>query len=343
MPDTVTVTFPYSHTSIGSVTLPKANLGEVISPRDAAAVADVAEAVAAALDHPLGTPPLEQMVKSSDRVLVLSDDNTRPTPVRAILPHILERLKRAGVPDSRIQILIASGTHRLMTEAEIVAKVGAEAAERFAVTCHRCNDPAELVKMGASPEGIEVWLNRAVVESDFVLGIGNVVPHLGWSGGAKLLYPGVAGAKTVAAFHRVGTEDPINCLGRDNMPARRSLESLADTVGLDFIVDTVLTRDHQLHQIFCGNHRQAQQAAQKATFAVYGVPVARRYDIVVASSYPAFLEFWHLRRRTDSEPGWHDHPGQPVPGRDRCHSPPPGRLSGHGTLGAAARHRLGAG
>jgi lactate racemase len=294
MLDAVAVTFPYTHTSSFSMTLARANLGEVISPQEAPAAADVDAAIATALDNPMGKPPLEQAVQPGDRVLILSDDNTRPTPVHLVLPHVLERLQRAGVPDSRIQILIASGTHRLMTQEEIALKVGTAVAKRFNVTCHRCSDPASLVKVGTSPEGIEVWLNRAVVEADFVMGIGNVVPHphVGWAGGAKILYPGVAGAKTVAAFHRVGTDDPINCLGRDNMPARRSLESLADTVGLDFIVDTVLTRDHGLHQIFCGEHRQAQQAAQRATFAVYGVPVSRRYDIVVANSYPAFLEFW---------------------------------------------------
>jgi nickel-dependent lactate racemase len=294
MSDTITVSFPYTHTTIGSVTLPRRNLGEVISPQEASAADDVDATIAAALDSPLGKPPLEQAVRPGDRVLILTDDNTRPTPVRLILPHILERLQRAGVSEARIQILIASGTHRAMAQEEIVAKVGAEVARRFPVTCHRCDDPSVLVKVGTSQEGIEVWLNRAVVDADFVIGIGNVVPHphVGWAGGAKILYPGVAGAKTVAAFHRVGADDPINCLGRDNVPARRSLESLADTVGLDFIVDTVLTRDHRLHRVFCGDHRQAQRAAQRATFAVYGVPVSRRYDIVVANSYPAFLEFW---------------------------------------------------
>lgn len=294
MLDTVTVEFPYTNTRSFSLTLARKNLGEVISPLEAPAAADVDAAIAAALDAPLGKPPLEQAVQPGDRVLILSDDNTRPTPVDTILPHILERLRRAGVPDARIQILIASGTHRPMTQDEIVKKVGSAVTRRFPVTCHRCNDPAGLVKVGTSPEGIEVWLNRAVVEANFVIGIGNVVPHphVGWAGGAKILYPGVAGAKTVAAFHRVGADDPTNPLGRENMPARRSLESLADTVGLDFIVDTVLTRDHRVHRIFCGDHRQAQRAAQRATFAVYGVPVQQRYDIVVANSYPAFLEFW---------------------------------------------------
>ena len=230
MLETVTVTFPYTNTTSFSLTLARKNLGAVISPQEASAAVDEDATIAAALDDPLGKPPLEEAVQPGDRVLILTDDNTRPTPVRLILPHILERLQRAGVSEARVQILIASGTHRPMTQEEIVAKVGAEVARRFPVTCHRCTDPAALVKVGTSPEGIEVWLNRAVVDADFVIGIGNVVPHphVGWAGGAKILYRALP-APDRGCFHLVGLTTPRTAC-RDNMPARRSLESLADTV-----------------------------------------------------------------------------------------------------------------
>jgi nickel-dependent lactate racemase len=246
------------------------------------------------LDVPLGTPPLEEMVRPGQQVLILSDDNTRPTPVWKILPPVLERLQRAGVAEADIEILIAAGTHRPMTDEEIEAKVGTEVARSIRVTRHRCHDPSALVRAGTSPADVEVWLNRKVVQADFVMAIGNVVPHphAGWSGGAKILYPGVAGAETVAAFHRVGIEDPTNHLGRDAVPARQSLETLVATVGLDFIINTVLTSEHRLYRIFCGHPRQAQAAARQAAREVYGVPVQRRYDIVVSNAYPAYLEFW---------------------------------------------------
>ncbi len=288
------VTFPYGGASSFSVRLDEANLGEVIRPQAVTPVADEDAAIAAALDAPLGTPRLEESVAPGSRVLILSDDNTRPTPVRRILPHVLARLQRAGVLERDIRILIASGTHRLMTEEEIRAKVGADIVARIRTDCHRCHDQASLYHAGTSREGIEVWLNRALREADFVLGIGNVVPHPhpGWSGGAKILFPGVAGAQTVAAFHLVGTDDPTNYLGRDDAPARRALESLAESAGLKFIINTVLTSDHRLYAIYCGHRRQAQAAAQRASRAVYGVPVQRRYDVVISNSYPAYLEFW---------------------------------------------------
>jgi len=290
----VELTLPYSDAATLSFALDERQLGEVIRPQRLTPVEDGDAAIRVALDAPLGAPRLEDALRPGSRVLILSDDNTRPTPVARILPHLLERLSRAGVQDEKVEILIASGTHRPMTPEEIRAKLGPEVVRRIPASCHRCHERGDLYRAGKTPEGVEIWLNRKLLEADFILGIGNVVPHPqpGWSGGAKILYPGVAGAQTIAAFHLVGAEDPTNYLGREDAPARRSLESLAETVGLNFIVDTVLTADQQLYGVYCGNPRQAQAAAQRASKAVYGVAVKHPYRIVVSNSYPAFLEFW---------------------------------------------------
>ena len=295
---THSVSFPYDGDTSMSVGLEQDCLGTVVSPQDVPAPSNEDAVIAAALDSPLGAPRLEESVTPNDRVLILSDDNTRPTPTDRILPHVLRRLAQAGVPDTNIQIMIASGTHRPMTAPEIARKLGGAVVQRFDVTCHDCYDTASLVQYGISADGVEVWLNRAVAQADFVIGIGNVVPHphAGWAGGAKILYPGVAGAATVAAFHRVGAADPVNYMGRDDAPARRALESLADTAGLHFVINTVLTRDHRLYRVHAGHHRLAQQAAQREARDVYGIPVRGTYDIVVASSYPAYLEFWQAAK-----------------------------------------------
>ncbi|MEW6232755.1 MAG: nickel-dependent lactate racemase [Chloroflexota bacterium] len=290
----VNVTLPFTDMASLSFALDERNLGEVVRPAPVAAVPDEAAAITTALDAPLGTPALEEMVRPGQRVLILSDDNTRPTPVHKILPLVLERLERGGVAEADIAILMALGTHRPMTEPELRAKLGAEVVRRFPVANHRYDDQMALYDAGTTPEGIRIGLSRAVVEADFVLGLGNIVPHPhpGYAGGAKILYPGVASQETVAGFHLVGLRDPTNYLGHEDAPARRAIEALADTVGLSMVVDTVLTPDHGIYQVFCGQHRQVQAAGQRAARAVYGVPVQRRYDIVIANSYPAFLEFW---------------------------------------------------
>ncbi len=291
---TAAITVPFTDKTSLTFTLDERNLGEVVRPAAVPPVPDDQAAIARALDAPLDSPPLEAHVQPGDRVLILSDDNTRPTPVAKILPPVLERLKRAGVRGQDIEILIAAGTHRPMTDAELVTKLGAAVIAQYRVMRHECHNPAALYHAGVSSEGIPIWLNCKLLDADFILGIGNVVPHphVGWSGGAKILYPGVAGAETVAAFHRVGVADATNYLGCGNVPARETLEALAHTAGLDFVINTVLTSDHQLYQIFCGDPRHAQQAAQYASREVYGVPVRQRYDVVISNSYPAFLEFW---------------------------------------------------
>lgn len=290
----VELTLPYSDSATLSFSLDEKQLGEVIRPQRLTPVEDGDAAIRVALDAPLGAPRLEDAVRPGARVLILIDDNTRPTPVAKILPHLLNRLSSAGVQDEKMEILVASGTHRPMTPEEIRAKLSPEVVRRIHVSCHRCHERGDLYRAGKSPECVEVWLNRKLLEADFILGIGNVVPHPqpGWSGGAKILCPGVAGAETIAAFHLVGADDPTNYLGREDAPARRSLESLAESVGLNFILNTVLTADQQIYGVYCGNPRQAQAAAQRASKAVYGVAVKHPHRIVVSNSYPAFLEFW---------------------------------------------------
>ena len=100
----------------------------------------------------------------------------------------------------------------------------------------------------------------------------------------------------MADFHRVGVESPINNLGSSNVPARMHLENLAEKAGLDFVINTVLAGDHQLYRIFGGHPRSVQTAARDAARDVYGVPVSRRYDVVVSNAYPAFLEFWQAAK-----------------------------------------------
>jgi nickel-dependent lactate racemase len=291
---TTTITLPLTDQTSLAIGIDELYLGEVIRPALVTPVTEVPSAIAHALDEPLDSLPLMERVRPGQRVLILTDDNTRPTPTAKILPLVLERLHRAGVHVQDIEILIAAGTHRPMTDAEIVTKLGARIVAQYRVARHEAHNPAVLYHAGLSPQDIPIWLNRKLLEADFILGIGNVVPHphVGWSGGAKILYPGVAGAETVAAFHRVGIEDPTNYLGRDGAPARLALEALATTSNLHFVINTVLTSDHQLYKVFGGDPRPAQQAAQQASREVYGVPARERYDIVVSNSYPAFLEFW---------------------------------------------------
>ena len=183
--------------------VPDGNLAYYAERKKLPSVPSVQDSVAEALKKPIGILPLSKLVKRSDRVVVLVDDLTRPTPQNEVLPPVLEELCAGGLNVENVQVMIALGTHRPMTDAEIVDHLGPEVAERFEVINSDYKDDKRLVDLGMTELGIPALVNKTVVEADFVLGVGNIVPHnaAGWGGGAKMILPGVSGEESVGMLH----------------------------------------------------------------------------------------------------------------------------------------------
>ncbi len=139
------------------VWIPESNLLDEAGMRAVAPAADPLRVVEAALDQPIGLPRLEELARGSQRVVVLVDDLTRPTPAHQILPSLLARLERAGVLAGAIRIMVATGTHRPMTPAELAAKIGADVLARYAVANHDYRQA--LAHLGSTPSGIPVRVN----------------------------------------------------------------------------------------------------------------------------------------------------------------------------------------
>jgi lactate racemase len=290
----VDIRLPYGHTH-RRCRIPRRNLAEILEPRPVQAELDHEPArLAEALDQPIGSARLEDKVRPNDRVAILVDDLSRPTPVARILPAVLDRLARAGVSRQRITVVIALGTHRPMTPAEIQERLGDGIVRQVRVENHCFQDPEQLAYVGDSSDGIPVWINRHVQEADFRIGIGSIVPHgaAGWSGGGKIVYPGVAGERTVDGFHGAFGTDLRNRLGADHAPLRADIERLVGHVGLEFIVNTVLTGDGIVYRAVAGDfvlaHRQGVVHARE----VYAVPSHVTADVALVSSYPADIDFW---------------------------------------------------
>ncbi len=250
--------------------------------------------LAAALATPLASEPLERRVRSHDRVLIICDDATRPTPAYLLLPGLLQSLNRCGVRDAQIEILFATGTHRGMSEDEMRAKVGAETFARVTCSNHNAFERSELHYFGRSEDGIEVWLNRRVAEASFVIAVGNIAPHaiVGYAGGAKILYPGVAGEETIAGFHVTYSLYPENSYGVFPTPAREGIRRLADHTGLQFVVNTVLNAEGQVCSVFAGEHEAVLRAGYRVARQIFGAPTRQRYPVVIAGSYPHWIDFW---------------------------------------------------
>lgn len=292
------VGIPFGETTIG-FEVAERNLLGVYSPRPVTPVADLDGAIRSAVAAPLGQAPLAEWVRPTDRVLILSDDNTRSTPTDRIVPVLLEQLAAAGVAEDRISCLLALGTHRYMTEREMRAKVGADVCRRIRVKNHEWKDPRQLVPLGRSSRGTPVTVNRAAVEADVIIGLGSVVPHHipGFSGSGKIVQPGICGADTTAATHMLscrGGGDSF--LGRADNPVRADLEEIADRVGMKTICNVVNDRRGRVAGVFFGRRAEVFLRAVVLARDVYGFEYEGVPDVVVAGAAPCELDFWQSHK-----------------------------------------------
>jgi nickel-dependent lactate racemase len=274
------------------------NLAQVLSPRDWKPLPDLEGALQKALESPLGQPPLWDWVRPSDRVLILSDDNTRLTPAHRLLPPLLGALQKAGVPKHRISILMALGTHRAMSQEEMRTKVGHRVYEAFRVFNHDWRDPEQLADLGTSSQGTPLWVNRAALEADLLIGLGAIVPHHipGFSGSSKIVQPGICGAITTAETHLLSTRGEDSLLGLEDNPVRRDMDDMAQRVGMKTILNVVLNPKGQVAGVFFGEMRRAFQAGVKLATEIYGVPFYEQPDVVIANSCPCDIDFWQSHK-----------------------------------------------
>ncbi len=291
------ITLPYGSTAM-SVEVPTKNLIGVYSPQDVIPVGDVRAEIKRILANPIGSPALAELVRGKKNVVLVADDNTRLTPTNVIIPVILDELNACGMPDEHISIVIALGTHRFMTDEEILAKFGPEVINRVAIKNHPFKDPAMLVDLGCTVNGTKVLINKDVYEADCKIGIGSIVPHHipGFAGGAKIIQPGVSGEVTTAHTHLLSVRAPRSYLGVLENPVRTELDEIARKVGLDTILNTVLNRHGQVVKAFFGDVVAAFRAGVQCSKEVYSVQIPVEADIVVASSHPCDIEFWQAHK-----------------------------------------------
>jgi len=289
----VRVTIPYGHREI-SFTIPEKNFVEVLNPNVIELPPDEVKVIEKALNNPVGTERLEKIARRGGKTVIICDDMTRPTPAYKILPPLLRHLNKAGIPNRDIKIVMALGTHRPMTREEMAQKVGVKVLRQVEVVNSEFSDKEKLIDLGVAPGGVRVWIDRAVVEGDIKIGVGTILPHpvAGWGGGGKIVYPGVAGEETVRAFHLQYGRMPRGFFGMEKSPIRENMEKWVDTLGLDFIVNAIVTPDRRIYNVVAGHYISAHRVGVRFAKEVYGVKAKEKADIVIVGSYPADLDFW---------------------------------------------------
>jgi lactate racemase len=242
-------------------------------------------AVAEALAHPVGTPPLREIARPGNRVCVVFTDSTRSCPDDLLVPPILVELKAAGVRDEDITLLCGVGMHRASTREEKITKLGAGIVAHYRVIDNEPQNPAALVDLGKTAGGVPVSMHRSVIESDLVIATGIVEPHQygGYSGGRKTLAVGAAGEELIAYSHGPAFVDhPGTRLGRiDGNPFHEAINEAARRAGLRFILNVVLDDEKRLLRVTAGNPEAAFQDLVAFARSVYEVPIPQQYDIAI--------------------------------------------------------------
>ncbi len=287
------VSIPYGHENI-SFEIPDKNFIGMMDPEFVPAIEDLARAIENAIDNPIGTKPLSEIVKPGKKIAVIIDDGSRPTPQSEILPILLSRLEAAGANPSDIRIVAALGSHRYMTEEELRDRVGDAVYDRYEVINSEFKKPEGLVYVGKTPEGVDIMATKAVMETDIHIGVGCLVPHpvMGWGGGGKILYPGIAGEKTVAYFHLKASLIDENIFGKDTTPVRDMMEGWVDSIGLDFIINVILNSKAEIVDVVSGHYVKAHREGVRRGKKIVGFRVTEKADIMITSSHPADQDFW---------------------------------------------------
>jgi len=276
---------------------------EILSPKtEFPSVDDPFGEVRRALDNPIASPTLTQVVENMKprKIAILVSDLTRPSPSHIIVPPILEELNRAGVKREQIKIVFGLGFHRKMSEEEMKKAVGEEVFERYECINH---DIDNCVYIGETSRGTPVEVFRPVIESDLIIATGNLELHwfVGYSGGYKALLPGVCSKRTIEKNHSLMlSENAI--AGNINSPVRLDIEEAGAMTNVRFIVNVVLNSKKQIVKAVAGHPIAAHREGVKYIDAMYKVPIAKKYDVVIAScgGFPKDINLYQAQKGLDN-------------------------------------------
>jgi nickel-dependent lactate racemase len=287
------INFPYSE--IKPLDVPEKNLLGIFSPSTVRAEKSEEQIVEEAFSDPVGSPPLSEILRGVRDVLVVTDDHTRNTPVQKILPRLIKELERGGIKPEGLRFLIASGTHRPMTEEEISGKFGKEILKRFNFLTHRWWDPSQLMHLGETERGTPIFVNRLVKEVDLIIGVGQIVPHrvTGFSGGGNIIQPGICGEETTGKTHWLGAQfKGREILGKIENPVKDEIEKIARKVGLKWVINAIQDGTGRLIDAVAGDLALAYRKGAARSLQVYQAALPLDADIVVADSDPYDADLW---------------------------------------------------
>jgi len=281
--------------------VPDANLSEILVPNEIGISLSAEEAVRAALENPIGSPRLRDIVKPGEKIAIVTSDITRPMPTYAVMPFLFKEFEAAGVSDKDITLVFALGSHRKHTDEEKIKLAGEKTFKRIACID---GDVKDCVHLGTTVRGTPVDIVRTVAEADKRICLGNIEYHYfaGYSGGAKAIMPGVSTRDAIQSNHRMMIEKDACAGNLDTNPLRQDIEEAARICGVDFILNVVLDEHKKIIYAVAGDLLKAHREGCRFLDTLYGKRIKQKADIVVVSQggAPKDLNLYQTQKALDN-------------------------------------------
>jgi nickel-dependent lactate racemase len=264
-------------------------------------LSDPTDAVQEALAHPIESPPLKELALGKKNACVVISDITRPVPNKVILPPLLKCLEESGIGKEDITILIATGMHRPNEGKELEYMVGREIMDKYNIVNHYCREPEAYTKIDEI-DGAPIEINNHYLDANLKILTGLIEPHFyaGYSGGRKAILPGISSFETMKFMHSYGMIDHpkvTNCLLEGN-PFHEYGVRVTELAGVDFILNTVITKEREIAGVFAGHYNHAHVAGCDMVYKHSTVQLDERVDLVITSGggYPLDATFYQISK-----------------------------------------------
>ena len=279
----------------------KGNVIDILEPNNVNFDRTGKEEVVRALQNPIGSKRLREIVKPGEKIAIITSDITRPMPSKLVIPEILTELVGAGVAEKDITIVFALGCHRKHTEEEMKYLVGENIYSSIKCVDSDMND---CIHMGTTSYGTPVDIFRVVAEADRRICLGNIEFHYfaGYSGGAKAIMPGVSTRAAIQANHSKMVMDEAKAGEMNTNPVRRDIDEVVDFISIDFILNVVLDEHKKVIKAVAGHYIEAHRAGCEFLDKLYKINIKERADIVIVSpgGYPKDINLYQAQKALDN-------------------------------------------
>jgi len=257
------------------------------------------------LKNPINSPSLKNLLiqKKAEKVLIIVNDITRPTPYDVILPPLLEELHHIGIKKENIIFIIATGSHRGNSKEEIKEIFGEDIAGCYKFINHD-DQKSQMKDFGQLKSGNRLLVNSLVSEVDFVITTGVIVPHYfaGFSGGRKSILPGICGRKTIEANHANMVHPDARAGNLKGNPVHEEMQEAAERVGVDFNINVVTNENHQIIEIVAGELYASWLKGVEVCKKTYLCPIKHKAEVVITSpgGYPKDINVYQAQKALEN-------------------------------------------